>query len=120
MVKNLPTVRETRVQSLGGKDPLEEGMAPTLVLLPGESHGQRSLADAVLGVAESRTRLGNETTAAARPDEMNEPVLSACYSKRVRFLAFNSFLNGSLSVFHFMKVEVFVPQSCPSLCDPKG
>ena len=26
MVKNLPTVQETRVQSLGWKDPLEKGM----------------------------------------------------------------------------------------------
>ena len=33
-----------RVQSLGWKDLLEEGMAPTPVFLPGESHGQRSLA----------------------------------------------------------------------------
>ena len=39
MVKNLPAMRETRVQSLGWEDPLEEGM----VFLPGESHGQRSL-----------------------------------------------------------------------------
>ena len=30
-------------QSLGWKDPLEEGMQPTPVFLPGESHGQRSL-----------------------------------------------------------------------------
>ena len=27
MVKNLPAVQETRVQSLGWKDPLEKGMA---------------------------------------------------------------------------------------------
>ena len=27
MVKNLPVMQETRVQSLGWKDPLEEGMA---------------------------------------------------------------------------------------------
>ena len=26
-IKNLPPVQETRVQSLGGEDPLEEGMA---------------------------------------------------------------------------------------------
>ena len=32
------------VSSLGREDPLEEEMAPTPVLLPGESHGQRSLA----------------------------------------------------------------------------
>ena len=37
-------LKETLVQSLGWGDPLEEGMAPTPVLLPGESHGQRSLA----------------------------------------------------------------------------
>ena len=28
MVKNLPAVRETQVQSLGWENPLEEGMAP--------------------------------------------------------------------------------------------
>ena len=33
-----------QVQSLGWEDPLEEGMATTPVFLPGESHGQRSLA----------------------------------------------------------------------------
>ena len=32
-----------RVQSLGWEDPLEEGMA-TLSSMPGETHGQRSLA----------------------------------------------------------------------------
>ena len=42
MVKNLPAVWETWVQSLGWED-LEEGMQPTPVFLPGESHGQRSL-----------------------------------------------------------------------------
>ena len=31
------------VQSLGWEDPLEEGMATTLVFSPEESHGQRSL-----------------------------------------------------------------------------
>ena len=36
-VKRLPTVQETRVRSLGWEDPLEEGMAPTPVFLPGES-----------------------------------------------------------------------------------
>ena len=36
VVKNLPAVRETWVQSLGWEDPLEEGMAPTPVFLSGE------------------------------------------------------------------------------------
>ena len=30
---------------LGWEDPLKEGMQPTPVFLPGESHGRRSLAD---------------------------------------------------------------------------
>ena len=33
-----------RVQSLGQEDPLEEGMQPIPVFLPGEFHGQRGLA----------------------------------------------------------------------------
>ena len=33
MVKNLPTVRETRVQSLGREDPLEKEMATDLSIL---------------------------------------------------------------------------------------
>ena len=44
MVKNLPAMQETWVWSLGQENPLEEEMQPTPVFLPGESHGQRSLA----------------------------------------------------------------------------
>ena len=43
MVKNLPTMRETWVQSLGWEDRPEEPQQPTPVFLPGEFHGQRSL-----------------------------------------------------------------------------
>ena len=43
MVKNLPAMKETRVQSLGREDPLEKGMANHPVFLTGESHEQRSL-----------------------------------------------------------------------------
>ena len=42
-VKNPPAMQETPVQSLGQEDPLEKEWHPTPVLLPGESHGQRSL-----------------------------------------------------------------------------
>ena len=35
--------QETRVQSLGGEDPLEEEMAIHSSILSGKSHGQRSL-----------------------------------------------------------------------------
>ena len=44
MVKDPPTIQETWVRSLGWEDPLEKGMVTTAVLLPGEFHGQRSLA----------------------------------------------------------------------------
>ena len=37
-------MREMQVRSLGWEDPLEEGMATHSRFLPGESHGQRSLA----------------------------------------------------------------------------
>ena len=35
---------ETQVQSLDRKDPLQEGVATYSVFLPGDYHGQRSLA----------------------------------------------------------------------------
>ena len=43
MVKNLPSMQETQVQSLGREDPLEKAWQPVPVFLPGEFHGQRSL-----------------------------------------------------------------------------
>ena len=43
-VKHLPAMQETWVWSLGQEHPLEKGMTPTSVFLPGKSHGQRSLA----------------------------------------------------------------------------
>ena len=41
IVKSLPAMPKTWVQSLGWEDSLEKEMTP--VLLPGESHGLRSL-----------------------------------------------------------------------------
>ena len=43
-VKNLPAMQESWVWSLGQEDPLEKGMATHSNVVPGESHGQRSLA----------------------------------------------------------------------------
>ena len=43
MVKNLLAMQETHVQSLGWEDPLEKEMAIHSSILPGKSHGQRSL-----------------------------------------------------------------------------
>ena len=44
MIKNLPARQETWVPSLGQENPLEKVMATYSSILPGESHGQRSLA----------------------------------------------------------------------------
>ena len=43
MVKNLPAMQETQVPTPGWEDPLEKEMAIHSSILPGESHGQRSL-----------------------------------------------------------------------------
>ena len=43
-VKNLPAMQDTQVRSLNWEDPLEKKWQPTPVFLPGEFHGQRSLA----------------------------------------------------------------------------
>ena len=43
MVKNLPAMQETRVQSLCWEDSLEKTWQPTPVFLPGEFLEQRSL-----------------------------------------------------------------------------
>ena len=62
MVKCLPTMRETRVQSLVGKISWRRKWQPTPVFLPGKSHGQRSLVGYTLhGVAKSQTRLSDFT-----------------------------------------------------------
>ena len=60
-VKHLSTMRETWVQSLGWEDPLERKRQSTPVLLPGKSHGQRSLEGTVHGVTKSQTRLSDFT-----------------------------------------------------------
>ena len=44
LVKNLPAVQETQVQSLDWEDPLEKKMQATPVCLPRKSNEQRSLA----------------------------------------------------------------------------
>ena len=60
VMKYLPAtqeMQETRVQSLGGEDPLEKKMATHSSTLPGTPHGQRSLAGYIIvhRAAESDT-----------------------------------------------------------------
>ena len=49
MVKNLPGMQETQIRSLGRKILRRREWQLTPVFLPGESHGQRSLAGCSLG-----------------------------------------------------------------------
>ena len=43
MVKNMPAMQETRVQSLGWEELLEKGVVTQPSFLAGKSHGQKSL-----------------------------------------------------------------------------
>ena len=59
LVKNLPAMQETQVQSLDQKRILEKEMQPTPVCLPGESHGQRSVAGYSPWGRKSQTQLSD-------------------------------------------------------------
>ena len=54
-------MQETWVQSLGWEDPRRREWQPTLVFLPEESHGQRSLVGYSPWVAKSWTQLSDYT-----------------------------------------------------------
>ena len=58
-VKRLSAMQETWVRSLGWEDSLRRKWHPTPVLLPGKSHGWRSLVGCSPGVAKSRTWLSD-------------------------------------------------------------
>ena len=66
MVKNLPAMQETRVQSLGQEIPCRRKWQPTLVFLPGEFHGQRSLAVTIHGVTKRWTHEWAPSTSSSR------------------------------------------------------
>ena len=60
MVKNLPAMRETWVQSLDWEDPLEEGMASHFSILAWRiPKGRGAWLATVHGVAKIQTQLNN-------------------------------------------------------------
>ena len=62
MVNKLRAMQETWVWWLGGEDPLGKGMAAHSSILPGEFHGQRSLAGYIVhGVAKNQRQLNRHT-----------------------------------------------------------
>ena len=58
-IKRLPTMQETRVQSLGWEDLLEKEMATHSSILAWKFHGQWNLVGYSPWVAKSRTRLSD-------------------------------------------------------------
>ena len=54
-------MQETRVQSLGQEDALEEGMATHSVFSPGESHGRKAIVHAVTEADTERLTQQRET-----------------------------------------------------------
>ena len=56
MVKNLPAMWETQVESLGQEDPMEREMATHSSVLAWRIHGQRSLVSYSPWVGKSQTR----------------------------------------------------------------
>ena len=61
LVKNLPAMRETWVQSLGWEDPLKEGMATHSSILAWRIPMDRGARWAIVhGVTKSQTQLSNE------------------------------------------------------------
>ena len=59
MLKNLPTVQEIRVPSLGWEDPLEKGMTNPLQYSCLENSVDRAWQATVHGVTKGQTRLSD-------------------------------------------------------------
>ena len=70
-IKNLPAMQETWVQFLGQKIPWRRKRQPTPVLLPGESHGQRSLAGYSPWACKSRTLESRTDAQRERPEKQS-------------------------------------------------
>ena len=68
-------MQETRFDAWVGKIPWRRKRQPTTVFLPGESHGQRSLAGCIHGVAESDTTEQLTLTFDMLGPALNEPLL---------------------------------------------
>ena len=84
-------------ESLGGEDPLEKQRHPTPVLLPGEFHGQTSLAgQSAWGLKQSGTGLTNTFPCLELQETGKQGLSWTC--------------EGGL--------KVLVTQSCPTLWDP--
>ena len=86
-VKNLPAMQEIWVQFLGWEDPLRRAWQPTRVFMPGEFHGQRSLAGySPLGNNKSDVTKATEHVCIHSAYKLNKQV--SIYSINVLFSIF--------------------------------
>ena len=113
MVKNLLVIQETRVQSLGQKDPLEKEMAAHSVFLPGESHGQRSLVGhSPEGPRESDSNVRGRTK---QDIQLHVPFL-ACEKAKPKTALYKREIQGK--VFKILITDCFDNFFCLLLCSP--
>ena len=80
-VKNLPAMQEIWVESWVMEIPWRREGLPTLVFLPWEFHGQRSLAG--LWVTQSRTQLSESLQYSCLENSMDREAWQVCGSHRV-------------------------------------
>ena len=119
-VKNLPAVQETqedRVRPLDREDPLEEGMAPILLFLPHEFHGQRILAvysprsPKVLDTIEWLSRKGRGTRNQIANISLSQ-IANKCSEKH---LLLHHWLRESLCVDHNKLRKILKRVGIPAL-----
>ena len=106
MVKNLPAMWETQVQSLVGKIPWRREWLPTPVFLRGEFHGQRSLAGySPWGCKESDTT-----------EQLNKHI--CCILGKFLRAIFTFILFSIVATVDLAAAAAKSLQSCLALCDP--
>ena len=123
--KNLPAMQETQVWSLSQEETLEKRMAIHNTILPGEFHGQRSLASPVHGV----TRVGHRVEVLQIPKDDTIKVLhsvsfsSVAQSCRLFATPWTAACQACLSIVNswsllkLMSIESVIP-SKHILCHP--
>ena len=99
-------MQETQVQYLGWEDPLEKGIQPTPVFLPGESHGQRFLEGYSLwGRRVRHDWVTNTTLLLCNISQSNFPINLSCCLVDVVFKKFTSVTgNIHVTVFYFVNL----------------
>ena len=99
VVKRLPVMQETRVQSLGWEDPLEKEQESTPVFLPGEFRGQRGLA----GCSSWGHKQSDTTERLAHTQSTYQPLLQI-RGRKLLFCHFSSQGPRGKELFDFIHI----------------